>query len=207
MFKKIFVALSLSTFLTSLSFAEDLLAFYTNGKLTENSPGVKVLSLDEKKQVKGGYYVLDDMIKFEKNPYNRTSEAYIPVNFHPNEIPYVINYIYNANAPKGLCALDYISCPNPSAQRLRDYLDITNQAYDFSPVYIVKRQIQYSTSGNPFVVFSYGVGAMDTNGNFYKFNSTTSSRLLNYNIVMKEIANKYKDKIESAMGGYNTNRF
>ena len=56
MFKKIFVALSLSTFLTSLSFAEDLLAFYTNGKLTENSPGVKVLSLDEKKQVKGGYF-------------------------------------------------------------------------------------------------------------------------------------------------------
>ena len=57
MIKKIFVVLSLSTFLTSLSFAEDLLAFYTNGKLTEKSPGVKVLSLDEKKQVKGGYVV------------------------------------------------------------------------------------------------------------------------------------------------------
>lgn len=207
MFKKLFVAFGALLCISTLSFATDLLADLTNGKLTENSPGVKVLSLDEKKNVKGGYYVLDDMIKFEKNPYNRTSEAYIPVNFHPNEVPYVINYIYNANAPKGLCALDYISCPNPSAQRLRDYLDITNQAYDFSPVYIVKRQIQYSSLGKPFVVFSYGVGAMDTNGNFYKFNSTTSSRLLNYNTVIKEIASKYKDKIESAMGGYNTNRF
>ena len=54
MIKKIFVALSLSTFLTSLSFATDLLAELTNGKLSDNSPGVKVLSLEEKKSVKGG---------------------------------------------------------------------------------------------------------------------------------------------------------
>ena len=56
MIKKIFVILSLSTFIINLSFASDLLADLTNGKLTENSPGVKVLSLDEKKSVKGGYF-------------------------------------------------------------------------------------------------------------------------------------------------------
>ncbi|WP_297194070.1 hypothetical protein [uncultured Campylobacter sp.] len=56
MIKKIFVVLSLSTFIINLSFATDLLAFYTNGKLTEKSPGVKVLGLEEKKQVRGGYY-------------------------------------------------------------------------------------------------------------------------------------------------------
>ena len=54
MFKKIFIVFSVSAFLSTLSFATDLLAFYTNGKLTEKSPGVKVLSLEEKKQVKGG---------------------------------------------------------------------------------------------------------------------------------------------------------
>ncbi|RAZ49968.1 hypothetical protein [Campylobacter hyointestinalis] len=41
--------------LASFSFAADLLASLTNGKISDNSPGVKVLSLEEAKQVKGGY--------------------------------------------------------------------------------------------------------------------------------------------------------
>lgn len=57
MFKKLFAVLSLSALFSTLSFATDLLAFYSNGKLTEKSPGVKVLSLEEKKQVKGGIMV------------------------------------------------------------------------------------------------------------------------------------------------------
>ena len=40
--------------LTSSLFSADLLASLTNGKLSDNSPGVKVLSLEEAKQVKGG---------------------------------------------------------------------------------------------------------------------------------------------------------
>ena len=41
--------------LASFSFGADLLASLTNGKISDNSPGVKVLSLEEAKQVKGGY--------------------------------------------------------------------------------------------------------------------------------------------------------
>ena len=40
--------------LASSLFGADLLASLTNGKLSDNSPGVKVLSLEEAKQVKGG---------------------------------------------------------------------------------------------------------------------------------------------------------
>ena len=47
----------ISAILTSGAFAVDLLASLTNGKLSDNSPGVKVLSLEEAKQVKGGYSV------------------------------------------------------------------------------------------------------------------------------------------------------
>ena len=39
--------------------AADLLASVTNGKISDNSPGVKVLSLEEAKQVKGGYYFIN----------------------------------------------------------------------------------------------------------------------------------------------------
>ena len=45
----------ISAILTSGAFGADLLASLTNGKLSDNSPGVKVLSLEEAKQVKGGY--------------------------------------------------------------------------------------------------------------------------------------------------------
>ena len=47
----------ISAILTSGAFGADLLAKLTNGKISDNSPGVKVLSLDEAKQVKGGYYL------------------------------------------------------------------------------------------------------------------------------------------------------
>ena len=42
----------------------DFIASLTNGKLSDNSPGVKVLSLDEAKQVKGGYLYYDTEINY-----------------------------------------------------------------------------------------------------------------------------------------------
>ena len=50
-----FLVVSLASSLFSADGA-DFLASLTNGKLSDNSPGVKVLSLEEAKQVKGGYY-------------------------------------------------------------------------------------------------------------------------------------------------------
>ena len=47
----------ISAILTSGAFAVDLLASLTNGKLSDNSPSVKVLSLEEAKQVKGGHEI------------------------------------------------------------------------------------------------------------------------------------------------------
>ena len=54
---KILFGAVILTILVSGAFAADLLASLTNGKISDNSPGVKVLSLDEAKQVKGGYYL------------------------------------------------------------------------------------------------------------------------------------------------------
>ena len=50
LFSSLFVASLASSLLGA-----DLLASLTNGKISDNSPGVKVLSLEEAKQVKGGY--------------------------------------------------------------------------------------------------------------------------------------------------------
>lgn len=48
---------------------------------------------------------------------------------------------------------------------------------------------------------------MDLNGNKYKFNSTSSHLLLNYNQVIREVRAKYQSYIESSMGGYNPGLF
>ena len=47
----------ISAILTSGAFGADLSSKLTNGKISDNSPCVKVLSLEEAKQVKGGYYI------------------------------------------------------------------------------------------------------------------------------------------------------
>ena len=197
MIKKIFVALSLSTLFSILSFASDLLADLTNGKLAENSPGVKVLSLEEKKSVKGGY-----VFRYEsfKNASTFESEVHMILGLSPQEANYI-------RSGKGICTVGQSSCSNPSLDRLVAYKQITYDSLSFFPMYIVKRKIQYSRYGQAFVVFSYGVGAMGLNGNKYKFNSTSNHLLLNNNMVMKEVRAKYQSYIESAMGGYNPRVF
>ncbi|EKJ5635830.1 hypothetical protein PJO00_001855 [Campylobacter coli] len=56
MFKKLLSVVALGALLSSSAFAEDILAKVSNGTISDNSAGVKVLSLDEMKEVKGGYY-------------------------------------------------------------------------------------------------------------------------------------------------------
>ena len=62
--KKFLFSLFLVASLASSLFGADLLSKLTNGKLSDNSPGVKVLSLEEAKQVKGGYLYYDTEINY-----------------------------------------------------------------------------------------------------------------------------------------------
>ena len=62
--KKFLFSLFLVASLAGSLFGADLLASVTNGKLSDNSPGVKVLSPEEAKQVKGGYLYYDTEINY-----------------------------------------------------------------------------------------------------------------------------------------------
>ena len=54
---KILFSAVISAILSVNADAADLLASVTNGKISDNSHGAKVLSLEEAKQVKGGYII------------------------------------------------------------------------------------------------------------------------------------------------------
>ena len=62
--KKFLFSLFLVASLAGSLFGADLLASLTNGKISDNSPGAKVLSLEEAKQVKGGYLYYDTEISY-----------------------------------------------------------------------------------------------------------------------------------------------
>ena len=63
--KKIFVLLALFL-LVNFAFAEDFLAKVSKGALSDTSPGVKKLSLEEMKEVKGGYQVLTSKLGYSE---------------------------------------------------------------------------------------------------------------------------------------------
>ena len=70
----------------------------------------------------------------------------------------------------------------------------------YSLGYSVKRNIGVSSLGNKFVYFTYGTIIFDNRqGTFYRLNS---SAILNNNMIIKEIANKYKESMEYTLGGW-----
>ncbi|EKI2579589.1 hypothetical protein PDY30_000662 [Campylobacter coli] len=83
MFKKLLGVTALGTLLASSAFAEDILAKVSNGAISDNSAGVKVLSLDEMKEVKGGYYFKRDSA-FDYGAGSLSSYGYVVMNdsFH-----------------------------------------------------------------------------------------------------------------------------
>ncbi|EHJ7839244.1 hypothetical protein KB145_001782 [Campylobacter coli] len=192
--KKIFAFLALTSLLTSSAFAEDFLAKLTKGALSDTSPGVKELSLEEMKEVKGGYLV---RFKFFKDRPNLISEVYAIAEITLEE---------RKNLDKGLCGAGEDKCQNPSRDRLFAWLQASaNSPADYRPVYKVKRQIKYSNLGQPYVLFTYGVAVYNVNnGQIYQYNS---SPMLNNNRIIREIAHQYKSVIEDAMGGWNPRLF
>ena len=78
----------ISAILTSGAFAVDLLAKLTNGKISDNSPGVKVLSLEEAKQVKGEYNIatLENINTINLAGGTTIKEAYAVINLAQVEI-------------------------------------------------------------------------------------------------------------------------
>ncbi|HEA8123171.1 TPA: hypothetical protein RXN02_000331 [Campylobacter jejuni] len=95
MFKKLLSVTALGALLASSAFAEDILAKVSNGAISDNSAGVKVLSLDEMKEVKGGYWFQRDSA-FDYNAGSLSSYGYVvmdnSVNQNSNAVTQSLGY-------------------------------------------------------------------------------------------------------------------
>ncbi|HHT7005279.1 hypothetical protein ACT6DC_06830 [Campylobacter coli] len=198
----------LSALLINFSFANDLLAKLSNGAVSDNSQGVKALSLDEMKQVKGGYQTSfklvgnNELLAFAKPSW--TSELTLFQDSNGDQ------YYWNREGLVrfgGMCGIDTTNClvngkhTYTNQQRLWETMSIVgDDPYRNFLGYTVKRNIGISNLGKRFVYFSYGVAVInEQSGSWYR---VKSSPVLNNYRVVKEISSNYKDFLERYLGGY-----
>ncbi|HHT6865340.1 hypothetical protein ACT6CB_00335 [Campylobacter coli] len=147
MFKKLLSVVALGALLSSSAFAEDILAKVSNGAISDNSAGVKVLSLNEMKEVKGGYRFQRDSA-FDYNAGSLSSYGYIVLNdndysgYKHGEVSKQLGYSSN-----GYIVAKYRYVNNQKDYYLQyfssKYGSGTNiWAYAGSPAYEILRQFQ-----------------------------------------------------------------
>ncbi|EED1946994.1 hypothetical protein ACTN5O_001622 [Campylobacter jejuni] len=144
MLKKLLSVAALGALLSSSAFAEDILAKVSNGAISDNSAGVKVLSLDEMKEVKGGYRFQRDSA-FDYNAGSLSSYGYVVLNDNSNDHREVSKQLgYSSN---GYIVAKYRYVNNQKDYYLQyfssKYGSGTNiWAYANSPAYEILRQFK-----------------------------------------------------------------
>ena len=199
-----FFKLALASALTaSLSLADDFLAKVSNGALSDSSAGVKKLTLDEAKQVVGGY-----LVGFADLGAREAAVYAVP---RINAIDYGIDYgseitydRYGNFVPEksGICSAGVTHCYmfkdtrtqyQQNVIRLRELMNIVGDPITTYLAYTTKINIIQTRTGAKQFVFSYGVGMVDAaSGAFSRLPST----YLQTNFVAKDLAKNYKSFLE-----------
>ena len=199
MFNKLFFGAVISAILSVNAFGVDLLASVTNGKISDNSPGVKVLSLEEAKQVKGGllYSYVGQLNQNEMLVLVRPLNEY---ELNPN-----YDEIKNGTATSltltrigqeylsAIAEIAPISYKNhKEIQNMIDYAMTQNIGY------VVTRNIGINR-GQQYTYFTYKVVSDDDR--LRTFHNLTTNNLLSNNQIIKALSANFKSQFESQLGG------
>ena len=183
MSKKLFFGAVILAILASGAFAVDLLASLTNGKISDNSPGVKVLSLEEAKQVKGGL-LYSYVGKLNQNEMLVLVRPFNKYELNPN-----YDEIKNGTATSltltrigqeylsAIAEIAPISYKNhKEIQNMIDYAMTQNIGY------VVTRNIGINR-GQQYTYFTYKV----VSDRLRTFHNLTTSNLLSNNQIIKKL--------------------
>lgn len=215
MLKLLKVALCSALFVVG-SNASDFLAKATNGILSDNAMGIKQLNASEMEAIKGGYLL---KVLTLSNTQTSRELAVVAALHLENELGVVfnqdgsVNIDATNNSDAGVCPIGVASCfynestrthLNQSRNRLVEFIKGLGGSYShwmYDLAYSVKREIKISDRGTPYVLFSYGVGAVNRQTNTY--HPINSSAILNDNMIVKELRDTFKTRMEQALGGWN----
>ena len=194
--KFLFLSFLVASLASSL-FSADLLASLTNGKISDNSPGVKVLSLEEAKQVKGGL-LYSYVGKLNQNEMLVLVRPFNKYELNPN-----CDEIKNGTATSltltrigqeylsAIAEIAPISYKNhKEIQNMIDYAMTQNIGY------VVTRNISINR-GQQYTYFTYKV----VSDRLRTFHNLTTSNLLSNNQIIKTLSANFKTQFESQLGG------
>ena len=189
----------ISAILSVNAFGADLLASVTNGKISDNSPDVRVLSLEEAKQVKGGL-LYSYVGKLNQNEMLVLVRPFNKYELNPN-----YDEIKNGTATNltltrigqeylsAIAEIAPISYKNhKEIQNMIDYAMTQNIGY------VVTRNISINR-GQQYTYFTYKVVSYDDR--LRTFHNLTTSNLLSNNQIIKTLSANFKTQFESQLGG------
>ena len=189
--KKFLFSLFLVASLAGSLFGADLLASLTNGKISDNSPGVKVLSLEEAKQVKGGL-LYSYVGKLNQNEMLVLVRPFNKYELNPN-----YDEIKNGTATSltltrigqeylsAIAEIAPISYKNhKEIQNMIDYAMTQNIGY------VVTRNISINR-GQQYTYFTYKV----VSDRLRTFHNLTTSNLLSNNQIIKTLSANFENAI------------
>ena len=176
-----------------------MLAKLTNGKISDNIPGVKVLSLKEAKQVKGG------LLYSYVGQLNQNEMLVLVRSFNKYELNPNCDEIKNGTATSltltrigqeylsAIAEIATISYKNhKEIQNMIDYAMTQNIGY------VVTRNISINR-GQQYTYFTYKVVSYDDR--LRTFHNLTTSNLLSNNQIIKTLSANFKTQFESQLGG------
>ena len=189
----------ISAILSVNAFGADLLTSLTNGKISDNSPDVRVLSLEEAKQVKGGL-LYSYVGKLNQNEMLVLVRPFNKYELNPN-----YDEIKNGTATNltltrigqeylsAIAEIAPISYKNhKEIQNMIDYAMTQNIGY------VVTRNISINR-GQQYTYFTYKVVSYDDR--LRTFHNLTTSNLLSNNQIIKTLSANFKTQFESQLGG------
>ena len=190
--KFLFLSFLVASLASSL-FGADLLASLTNGKLSDNRPGIKVLSLEEAKQVKGGYYIstLENINTINLGGGATIKEAYAIIGLTDTELK-----------NKTLCTFGATKCTGSSTFNKSRYNDFAKIA---DPN---KNEIVVITGTMTTTPINYGFGIKSDKSQFsisaavYVNNGGALTKLRNINTsntTVKDAVNRTRNNLNQKL--------
>ena len=193
MSKKLFFGAVILAILASGAFGADLWSKLTNGKISDNSPCVKVLSLEEAKQVKGGYYIstLENINTINLGGGATIKEAYAIIGLTDTELK-----------NKTLCTFGATKCTGSSTFNKSRYNDFAKIA---DPN---KNEIVVITGTMTTTPINYGFGIKSDKSQFsisaavYVNNGGALTKLRNINTsntTVKDAVNRTRNNLNQKL--------
>ena len=197
------IALLASLLISSALADEDLLAKLTNGALSDNSKGVKVLNLDEMKEVKGGYqvFLINNASNYQIGSIRITESMVIAV-------PTPFEIYSGGVCDMGVTTDCYIPGSKQAYGRYEHYTSSKNRykelisATNNNPTtqfvaFTLKRTMNWTNPYSPTVYYTTGASTvgLTSNGSIYKINSNIGN-----NTMVREMSAAFQQQLKQGMG-------